>query len=105
MGRAAPGDAVPRCARWACWTARHGRPARPACRITTLRAPSVCPAVGEKARTLGLLLAAGGAYAAWQQLPLEQALNAFISVLVFNIIYDLLIRCGVLLESALSLSQ
>ncbi len=48
-------------------------------------------AVGEKARTLGLLLAAGGGYAAWQQLPLEQALNGFISVLVFNIIYDLLI--------------
>ncbi len=50
--------------------------------------------MGEKARTLGLLLAAGGAYALWQQLPLEQALNAFISVLVFNIIYDLLIRWG-----------
>lgn len=50
--------------------------------------------MGEKARTLGLLLAAGGAYTLWQQLPLEQALNAFISVLVFNIIYDLLIRWG-----------
>lgn len=50
------------------------------------------PAVGEKARTLGLLLAAGGGYAAWQQLPLEQVLNGFISVLLFNIIYDVLIR-------------
>ncbi|KAL4418760.1 hypothetical protein ABPG77_005771 [Micractinium sp. CCAP 211/92] len=53
--------------------------------------PYTGSSVGEKARTLGLLLAAGGAYALWQQLPLEQALNAFISVLVFNIIYDLLI--------------
>lgn len=51
-------------------------------------------AVGEKARTLGLVLAAGGGYALWQHLPLEQALNGFISVLVFNIIYDLLLRCG-----------
>ena len=42
-------------------------------------------------RTLGLLLAAGGGYAVWAQLPLEQALNGFISVLVFNIVYDLLI--------------
>ncbi len=33
---------------------------------------TACNAVGEKARTLGLLLAAGGAYAVWQQLPLEQ---------------------------------
>ncbi|KAI7838732.1 hypothetical protein COHA_007528 [Chlorella ohadii] len=53
--------------------------------------PYTGSSVGEKARTLGLLLAAGGAYAAWQQLPLEQALNGLISVLVFNIIYDLLL--------------
>ena len=48
--------------------------------------------MGDKARTLGLLLGAGGGYALWQQLPLEQALNGFISVVVFNIIYDLLLR-------------
>jgi hypothetical protein len=48
--------------------------------------------VGDKARTLGLLLGVGGGYALWQQLPLEQALNGFISVVVFNIIYDLLLR-------------
>lgn len=53
--------------------------------------PYTGSSVGEKARTLGLLLAAGGGYAVWQQLPLEQALNGFISVVVFNIIYDLLI--------------
>lgn len=57
-----------------------------------LPAPARPPAVGEKARALGLLLALGGGYAAWQRLPLEQALNAFISVLVFNIVYDLLLR-------------
>lgn len=48
---------------------------------------------GDKLRTLGLLLGAGGGYAAWAGLPLQQALNGFISVLVFNIIYDLLLRC------------
>ncbi|PRW57714.1 SET domain-containing [Chlorella sorokiniana] len=53
--------------------------------------PYTGSSVVEKARTLGLLLAAGGAYAAWQQLPLEQALNGLISVLVFNIMYDLLL--------------
>ncbi|EFN55457.1 hypothetical protein CHLNCDRAFT_52262 [Chlorella variabilis] len=53
--------------------------------------PYTGSSVGEKARTLGLLLAAGGGYAAWQQLPLEQVLNGFISVLLFNIIYDVLI--------------
>ncbi|KAL4457348.1 hypothetical protein ABPG75_012213 [Micractinium tetrahymenae] len=53
--------------------------------------PYTGSSVDEKARTLGLLLAAGGGYTAWQQLPLEQALNGFISVLVFNIIYDLLV--------------
>ena len=50
--------------------------------------------MGDKARTLGLLLAAGGGYAAWQHLPLEQALNALIAAMVFNIGYDLLLRCA-----------
>ena len=68
------------------------------CRVLHfITAPCLCPclfrlAVGDKARTLGLLLGAGGGYALWQQLPLEQALNGFISVVVFNIIYDLLLR-------------
>ncbi|PSC74531.1 SET domain-containing 4 [Micractinium conductrix] len=53
--------------------------------------PYTGSSVGEKARTLGLLLAAGGGYTLWAHLPLEQALNGLISVLVFNIMYDLLI--------------
>jgi hypothetical protein len=39
-----------------------------------------------------LVLGVGGGYALWQQLPLEQVLNGFISVLIFNIIYDALLR-------------
>lgn len=76
-------------ARWACcwqprWHLTHA----------TITTPSMRPlptTVGEKARTLGLLLAAGGGYTLWAHLPLEQALNGLISVLVFNIMYDLLI--------------
>jgi hypothetical protein len=47
--------------------------------------------VGEKLRTLGLVLGLGGAYSVWQALPLEQALNAGIAALLFNIIYDALL--------------
>lgn len=49
-------------------------------------------AVKDKLLTLGGLLAVGGGYAAWSKLPIDQALNGFISVLMFNIIYDLLLR-------------
>lgn len=54
------------------------------------------PAVRDKLLTLGGLLAVGGGYAAWARLPAEQALNGFISVLMFNIVYDLLLRWAVL---------
>ncbi|KAL4858313.1 Histone-lysine N-methyltransferase setd3 [Chlorella vulgaris] len=53
--------------------------------------PYTGSSVGDKARTLGLVLGVGGGYALWQQLPLEQVLNGFISVLIFNIIYDALL--------------
>lgn len=57
-----------------CWSALLHMPAVQGVPVAAQFVPpsTACNAVGEKARTLGLLLAAGGAYAAWQQLPLEQ---------------------------------
>lgn len=58
----------------------------PYCSVTLTTLPYCClswSAVGEKARTLGLLLAAGGAYAAWQQLPLEQVGGRGLCLAVF----------------------
>eukprot|EP00887_Chlorella_sp_A99_P007953 scaffold12.g7953.t1 len=45
----------------------------------------------DKAALAAALLGGGGAYAAWQHLPAQQALNGLLAALMFNVVYDLVL--------------
>ena len=53
--------------------------------------PYTGSSVGDKARTFGLVAAAGAAYVALVDVPVQQALNGGIAALMFNVIYDVLL--------------
>ena len=48
--------------------------------------------LGAKARGAAALGAVGAAYVAVAHVPVQQALNAALSVLLFNLLYDVILR-------------